>query len=405
MNCCKILSWNARGLCSIRNRKNLRDLINRHQPNVVCIQESLLTSIREEDLKFMWPSGSVAALFQPANGHSGGLVCAWNSEIFELSNFESLSHCLGFSLKMVNSETSLNVFNIYGPHSSNEKKELWNLLKKIHFNTQDTPSLFIGDFNCVRSSRDRCACVGSKQEYVHFNQWVEDSNLHEVCLSNAKFTWIGPGLKKSRLDRAFINAEWARKGSWKLIATARKNSDHRGILLVDSNTNWGAKPFRVFNVWLKEESLIKLVEDSCQEITLQGNTQTKIKRIKQVIKEWNSGTNGNVHKNIEILELEDNSVRGAELENCKMELEEQYLLKDSILKKQAIILRLKEGDRNTKLFHQALQRRKSRNNIKEINVLNKTISKPVGIKGAFFQHYKINLLKGSWECCSLSIMC
>lgn len=139
-----------------------------------------------------------------------------------------------------------------------------------------------------------------------------------------------------------------KKRNWKLIATAKKNSDHRGILLVDGNLNWGAKPFRVFNIWLKEENLIKLVEDRCKDPVLQ-NAQSMIKKIKQVIKECNSGTNGNVHKNIEDLELkladlEDNSVRGIELEKCKMELEEQLLIRDCIIRQQARIMCLKEGD-------------------------------------------------------------
>lgn len=136
--------------------------------------------------------------------------------------------------------------------------------------------------------------------------------------------------EKSRLDRALINMELASKGDWKLIATARMNSDHRGILLVDINLKWGAKPFRVFNFWLKVESLTKLVEEKCKGSVLQGNAQALIRKIRNIIEEWNSGTNGNVYKKIEELELklaelEDTSVQGMELDICKLELEEQYL--------------------------------------------------------------------------------
>lgn len=67
----------------------------------------------------------------------------------------------------------------------------------------------------------------------------------EVPLVNASFTWIRPAGKKSRLDRAFINSEWAKDGDWDLKALVRKNSDHRAIFLMNNKMNWGPRPFRV----------------------------------------------------------------------------------------------------------------------------------------------------------------
>lgn len=53
-------------------------------------------------------------------------------------------------------------------------------------------------------------------------------------------------------------------------ATARKNSDHRGIVLSKSSINWEPKPFRVFNFRLKEESLLKLIDNKINETSLRG---------------------------------------------------------------------------------------------------------------------------------------
>lgn len=91
---------------------------------------------------------------------------------------------------------------------------------------------------------------------------------------------------------------------------------------------------------------------------------------------------------MKLAELEDNSVKGRELDNCKLELEEQYLIRECIIRQQARITWLEEGDNNTKFFHQALQRRRSRNNIRKINYLGSSITELEEIKGAFFQHYK-----------------
>ena len=96
-------------------------------------------------------------------------------------------------------------------------------------------------------------------------------------------------------------------------------------------------------------------------------------------------------------DLEDKSVTGVDLDSCKLELEEQYLIRDCIIRQQAIISWLQEGDKNTKFFHQALQRRRSRNNIRKILVLNSTISDPDGIKKAFYQHFKAQFAKRRLE--------
>lgn len=77
----------------------------------------------------------------------------------------------------------------------------------MHEVTKDKPCIFIGDFNCVRFSNERMACSSLNQDHIHFNQWIMDSNLIEIPLINAKFTWIGPANRRSRLDRAFINLE------------------------------------------------------------------------------------------------------------------------------------------------------------------------------------------------------
>lgn len=81
----------------------------------------------------------------------------------------------------------------------------------------------------------------------------------DIQISNAKFTWIGPIGKRSKLDRALVNSEMAGKTNWNMRALPRKNSDHRGVLLYQEEVDWGPKPFRVFNIWFKVESLIKVM--------------------------------------------------------------------------------------------------------------------------------------------------
>lgn len=197
------------------------------------------------------------------------------------------------------------------------------------------------------------------------------------------------GTKRSRLDRAFLNVEWANKGDWTLIATNRKNSDHRGIVIFENKIDWGPKPFKVFNIWFKQESLIKLIEEKSRSLNSQTDVQKTIKRIRQIVIEWNAGVNGNIFQKIvkiesKISDLEDGVGQKVELDALKVELEELTLTRDCMLRQQARITWLKEGDRNIKLFYQAIQRRRWRNNIKKLSHLGKTLLEPKEIKEAFF---------------------
>lgn len=94
MNCCKILSWNIRGTRKSKNKRNLRELIRKYEPNILCIQETMMSVFQEKDIELIWNQEGIKAIFQPTSGHSGGLISCWNSDLFELVNFESMHNCL-----------------------------------------------------------------------------------------------------------------------------------------------------------------------------------------------------------------------------------------------------------------------------------------------------------------------
>lgn len=172
-------------------------------------------------------------------------------------------------------------------------------MANVYLSTANSPTLLIGDFKSTKHVGERIACNTSHRDSFLFNNWINQANLIELNIINAKYTWIGPAGKRSRLDRAFVNASWANLGYWKLKALPRKNSNHEKLLVFLSDFNWGPKPFKIYNVWFKEESLKQSLESFQSAGIHFPDVQSKLRKIKQLIKEWNINSFGNINKRIE----------------------------------------------------------------------------------------------------------
>lgn len=95
--------------------------------------------------------------------------------------------------------------------------------------------------------------VAQNRDSDHFSAWINNTNLVDFTLNNTNFTLIGQNRKRIRIERALVNLEGFNKVKWRLAATPRKNSDHEDLLVHQPEINWGPEPFRVFNIWFKEE--------------------------------------------------------------------------------------------------------------------------------------------------------
>ena len=80
-----------------------------------------------------------------------------------------------------------------------------------------------------------------------------------------------------------------------------------------------------------------------------------------------------------------------ENENDQIELQSKlrklYETRDSMLSQKAKMCWMKLEDGNTRFYHQAIQKRKSRNNIKKLLWENNWLTSLVDIKQTFFRHY------------------
>lgn len=53
-----------------RNKSNLKELIRKQGPSIVCIMETMMSAFQDKDLELIWNQGNVKAIYQAASGHS-----------------------------------------------------------------------------------------------------------------------------------------------------------------------------------------------------------------------------------------------------------------------------------------------------------------------------------------------
>lgn len=87
------------------------------------------------------------------------------------------------------------------------------------------------------------------------------------------------------------------------IGLKRKTSNHAAILLKEEFKDWGPKPFKFVNSWLKEEGFKKMVEEEWRNCKVQGWSgfviKEKLKHVRKRIWVWHREKFGSLDKKIE----------------------------------------------------------------------------------------------------------
>ncbi|XP_071728752.1 uncharacterized protein [Rutidosis leptorrhynchoides] len=114
------------------------------------------------------------------------------------------------------------------------------------------------------------------------------------------------GIKFSKLDRFLVLEKLC--GLWvniSVVAMERSSSDHCPIMLKDEEKNFGPKPFRIFDVWLEDEEIVKVIKDVWvalidTSIRRDCNFMNKLKRIKNELRTWSNKKFSQLNGEIEL---------------------------------------------------------------------------------------------------------
>ena len=218
-----------------------------------------------------------------------------------------------------------------------------------------------------------------------FDELIKELELQDPPLHNAQFTWSN--FRENpiccRLDRYLISAGFAHMFNYfRQEAVARCTSDHYPVILSTNPPLWGPTPFRFENMWLDHKSFKPNVTEWWRQDNSYGRPGYKFMRslrgLKHKLLSWNKEVfedlrvqKKKLEKRIkEIDNLEGSAVWNLNLEEERSRAKSEWY--ETIIKEErATMMKSKftwarEGDANTKLFHNLMNGRRATNSIMKL---------------------------------------
>ncbi|XP_072066179.1 uncharacterized protein [Arachis hypogaea] len=225
------------------------------------------------DVVRIWGSDAVGWEYVGLEGISGGLVLMWDIMLFRMNNCYKV-----------------------------EKLAVWEELSFIASLCQ-VPICYTGDFNEViqveeRKGQDRL--TGSAEE---FKSWIQKMELVDLLLNDRKFTWFR-GRSCSHIDRVLVSVEWMEEFPkiW-LKGGPRGLSDHCPIIVEDTTSRCGPRPFRSLDSWFTHDGFLRMLREEWRNL---GEVQftEKLKALRVPLGRWHKDNFGDIDKKIQRFEEE-----------------------------------------------------------------------------------------------------
>lgn len=170
------------------------------------------------------------------------------------------------------------------------------------------PWAICGDFNVATYASEKKNCTRRTLGMRVFSDLIEDLNLIDLQLENAKFTWFKGDNHQiaSRIDRILVSQEWDDVlSNLKQYTTQRIISDHSPVTLQGGSWKKNKSYFKFENWWLRTDGFTDRIMKWWDSIDYIGRPDYilayKLKALKHKLKEWNrseQGSLGQQRKNV-----------------------------------------------------------------------------------------------------------
>ncbi|KAL0337746.1 UNVERIFIED_CONTAM: Retrovirus-related Pol polyprotein from type-2 retrotransposable element R2DM [Sesamum calycinum] len=285
----------------------------------------------------------------------GCILIIWNPAVIDLHPEDISPQMIHCRVTNKSSELSFYISFTYGLYTVVNRSSMWEKLLQLG-RPLSMPWIILGDFNCVKSPAEKQLGVPPTwYELMDFADCCLALGLHDAQTTGCYYTWYSNSDSNPvwcKLDRVLLNNDWLEAG---LHCTAHFNhlgylSDHSpSIVSIFDNPAPKPKSFRLFNI--------------------------KLKALKSSLKAFNNLHYGHISARTKEADLA--------LQNAQTHLESypgDVVVRDSLgdLRKKTTFLAeaerhfyyqkakihfLKQGDMNTKFFHDMRKRNATRNSI------------------------------------------
>ncbi|GKV47542.1 hypothetical protein SLEP1_g54439 [Rubroshorea leprosula] len=362
----------------------------------------------------VWGSENLDWVSKPSNGLSGGLLCIWNSTVFKKKEVLEGDNFIGVFGVWGEEETPVFILNIYSPCQLTRKRALWEELYNLIKSKKGCWCL-TGDYNSVRRVEERAGCKELSREMKEFDEFIRRIELIDLPLLGRKFTWYNSnGQQMSRLDRFLVSEDWISKWSdikqWGLKRTV---SDHCPILLKNEKVDWGPKPFKFFDSWLEQPGCREVIRNSWKSTEVKGWSgfilKEKLQRTKKALKEWSAKVGLEMDRKIKevenmIAEIDEkgknNQLSTDEIEMRKssfLDLWKNLRIKERMSQQKSRKMWLKEGDANTRFFHNCIKGRWRRREINSVQIDGEQFTGVTKIKEEVAKYFQTLFTEERWK--------
>ncbi|XP_070022943.1 uncharacterized protein [Nicotiana sylvestris] len=212
----------------------------------------------------------------------------WDPNRLEFEATNMSSQAIHGILSIAQLHLKLHWTTIYGLHTIEARKELWEELKGENRYLQ-IPWLVFRDFNAITDLEDKqFGNPVQDNEVRDFNEFIQTSGMTELRVIGRKYTWSN-GHIRSRIDRAIVNAEWLMAiATTEVMILNHGISDHTPLCVqLQNDVQRSPKPFRFLNCLVDHTDFLKVVANTWYKTTTKQHMQNiwwKLKEMKKELK-------------------------------------------------------------------------------------------------------------------------
>ncbi|KAK9037405.1 hypothetical protein V6N11_022316 [Hibiscus sabdariffa] len=271
--------------------KAARDLLAKVKPNVGFFQETKLEQVNENFSRKLWGNLNRCVVFSPAIRSAGGLISTWDPDFFNVSDRIINRRFIGLVGTLRDGNHSIGFVNVYGPSTDSEKKEFFEELSKLIMK-YNIAWVVGGDFNSYLNPEEKLGFSFNSFSMRVFKEFVGNMLGIDLPLCGGAFTWCNNRDPPTfvRLDLFIVTANVILKfPNISQVLLTKALSDHNDILIHSATLNWGLKPFKFFDYWLRKEGFDDLMTSVFSKLSSDGNSRGiggLLRESKKAIKTW-----------------------------------------------------------------------------------------------------------------------